>query len=157
MYKILCVCTGNICRSPTAEGALRHAIEDAGLGDKVFVDSAGMTAFHVGEAPDHRSTHAALKRGINIAEQRSRKVTKKDFYTFDLILALDEGHLKELAAIQPKDSTAELALFLSYCGNKDVRDVPDPYYGDHREFEYVLDLIAEAVKSLSYNLQQKLR
>jgi protein-tyrosine phosphatase len=157
MYKILFVCTGNICRSPTAEGILRHRIEEAGLGDKVLVDSAGTTGFHAGEAPDRRSVQAAKARGILIDGQRSRKMEEGDFHDFHLILALDHTHLQHLRRSIPKNATAEVALFLEYTGGTREKEVPDPYYGDAQDFEYVLDLIDAGVKPLVDKLQQQLR
>lgn len=157
MYKILFVCTGNICRSPTAEGVMRHFVDEAGLSGKVQIDSAGTTAFHAGEAPDMRSVKAAKQRGILIEGLRSRKIAPGDFDAFDLILACDNEHLQFLRRMQPKDSRAEVALFLAYAGATKENEVPDPYYGDAFQFEYVLDLIEAGVKPLIDKLHQQLR
>ena len=155
MYKILFVCTGNICRSPTAEGVLRHHVAQAGLSDVVHIDSAGTTGYHAGDAPDARTVKAAKARGIALHDLRARQVTANDFHDFDLILALDDSHLQQLRRSAPKGAKAEVALMLTYCGHPDVQDVPDPYYGNAQDFEYVLDLIESAVKPLVKKLQQQ--
>ncbi len=142
MYNILFVCTGNICRSPTAEGVLRHRLALHGLEDKVQVDSAGTHAYHVGEAPDMRSVAAAKKRGILIGDLRARKIAPADFHRFQLILGLDAEHVRLLRLMSPSSSISTVDLFLNYVHGK-MQDVPDPYYGDERGFEHVLDL-AEA-------------
>lgn len=135
--KVLFVCTGNICRSPTAEGVFRKRLEERGLAQEIIVDSAGTHAYHVGETPDMRSVNAAKKRGVDIASLRARKVSSEDFYAFHYMLALDSGHLEFLQRMARKDATAKLSLFHDY-------DVPDPYYGKARDFEHVLDLIETA-------------
>lgn len=155
MYKILFVCTGNICRSPTAEGALRHAIASRGLEKLMHVDSAGTHGYHIGEAPDRRSIAVAKKRGIEIGSLKARKVTPADFHEFDLILGLDTEHLLHLKRMSPKDAKAETALFLDYVGH-DEKDVPDPYYSDNAHFEYVLDLIEAGVEPLIDKIQKKI-
>lgn len=156
MYKVLFVCTGNICRSPTAEGVLRHRLEAAGLAEKVQVDSAGTHAYHVGEPPDQRSVQAAKKRGIMIDGLRARKVAPGDFDEFDLILGLDFEHVRHLTRMKPKDARAHTDLFLEYSGGTKEKEVPDPYYGDAHHFEYVLDLIEAAADPLIVKIQQQL-
>jgi protein-tyrosine phosphatase len=141
--KILFVCTGNICRSPTAEGVFRHMVEEAGLGNTVVTDSAGTHGYHIGDPPDARSTKAAAGRGFDLSPLRARKVTAADFRDFDLILAMDQGHLAHLAALRPQDATAELKLFLDFHPARG-KDVPDPYYGGPEGFEQVLDMIEAA-------------
>lgn len=157
MYKVLFVCTGNICRSPTAEGVMRHAARERGMENQLHIDSAGTTGFHAGEAPDRRAIAHAKKRGFSLEGLRARKISAADFNTFDLILALDTSHLRELNHMQPKGSKAQVALFLDYAGAGDVSEVPDPYYGDAKHFEYVLDLIESGVKPLLDKLQQQFR
>lgn len=156
MYKVLLVCTGNICRSPTAEGVLRHALERKGLGNKIMVDSAGTHGYHIGEAPDPRSVQAAKKRGIWIDGLRARKLEPGDFEEFDLILALDYGHMSHMRRMAPKDAKAKTALLLEYAGGTRETEVPDPYYGDMHHFEYVLDLLEASADSLVNKLQQQL-
>ena len=157
MYKVLFVCTGNICRSPTAEGVLRHRVEALGLADKIAVDSAGTHAYHVGEAPDQRSVAAARKRGILIEGLRARKIAPGDFHEFDLILALDFEHLQHLRRLEPKDATALTRLFLEYAGSAREKEVPDPYYSDTQHFEYVLDLIESGVEPLVEKLKMEIQ
>ena len=139
--KILMVCTGNICRSPTAEGVLRSKLAAAKL--DVQVDSAGTEAYHVGEAPDPRSIKHAASRGYDIGGQTARKLVAADFAEFDLILCMDEGHYKQVMAAKPKGAKAEVLLYLDYAG-LGKKNVPDPYYGNYRDFEYVLDLVEQA-------------
>lgn len=146
--KCLFVCTGNICRSPTADGVLRRRLEALGLGDAVVVDSAATHAYHVGEAPDGRTVAHARKRGYELGMLRARLVTQQDFYDFDLILAMDKGHYGHLQRMKPHDATAELALFLPYAGVADMEEVPDPYYGGAGHFEQVLDVVERAVEGM---------
>jgi len=131
--KLLFVCTGNICRSPTAEAVLRARAADAGL-EGLRVDSAGTHGYHVGEPPDPRTVAAAARRGYDLAPLRARKLSPSDYADFDLLLAMDRGHLRLLENGRPPGSPARLRLFLE-------RDVPDPYYGGAEGFEEVLDLI----------------
>ena len=139
--KILFVCLGNICRSPTAEGVLRH------LGS-LEVDSAGTVGYHIGAAPDPRSRRIALARGIDLSGLRARQVGGRDFDRFDLILAMDRNNLADLKKIRPTESKAELRLFLEFAPHLNLRDVPDPYHGQDRDFERVLDLCFEAGRGL---------
>lgn len=150
--RVLFVCTGNICRSPTAEGVFRRAVEAAGLAAVVETDSAGTHGYHIGEAPDPRSIAAAMARGVDLSGLRARKVTAGDFDRFDLILAMDQGHYQHLAAQRPSSARATLALFLDFHPGSPGRDVPDPYYGNAAGFEDVLDLIEAAMPRLLANI-----
>ena len=141
---VLVVCTGNICRSPTGEGVLRHLAEKRGLGDRVRVASAGTHDYHVGDAPDPRTLKHAAKRGYDFSGQRAAQVTMQDFVEFDYILAMDRGHLRILRSLQPAGSKAKLGLFLEASGKWKGEDVPDPYYGGVEGFERVLDMVEEA-------------
>ena len=141
---LLVVCTGNICRSPTAEGVLRHLVRQRGLADRVQVASAGTHDYHVGEAPDPRTVNHAAKRGYDLSAQRAAQVRKDDFRTFDYILAMDRGHLHLLRAMAPAESKARLGLFLEASGKWRDEDLPDPYYGGGAGFEQVLDMVEEA-------------
>jgi len=144
--RILFVCMGNICRSPTAEGVFRTMAMAAGVA--VEVDSAGTGGWHVGEAPDQRATAAAAQRGVDLSTQRARQARISDFHEFDHILAMDRDNLEDLTAIMPPDARAELRLFLDYAPDQPVREVPDPYYGGPQGFERVLDLIEAASAGL---------
>jgi len=148
MMKVLFVCTGNICRSPTAEGVFRHVAEAAGLGDQVFADSAGTHGYHIGAPPDPRTVAIARARGFDLSALRARKVTSADFRDFDLILAMDRGHLAHLEAMRPKDARAEVRLFLDFHPAAPSQDVPDPYYSDEAAFAHVLDLVEATSRAL---------
>lgn len=135
--RVLFVCLGNICRSPTAEGVLRHKLREAGLADQVEVASAGTGEWHIGKAPDKRSQRAALLRGYDLSAQRAQQVSSADFARYDLILAMDESNLRNLKALQPAQGKAELDLFLRRY-EAAVDEVPDPYYDGEQGFEQVL-------------------
>jgi protein-tyrosine phosphatase len=150
------VCLGNICRSPTAEGVLRHLLQQEAPQLPVEVDSAGTADYHVGDAPDRRSQRAALQRGIDISGLRGRQVAAEDFSRFDLILAMDEENLRELKLLKPANSRAELKLFMEYAPQAG-REVPDPYYLDAAAFEKVLDLTAAASRGLIAALRLRLQ
>jgi protein-tyrosine phosphatase len=148
MKSILVVCLGNICRSPMAEGAVRKALDEAGLAH-VAVDSAGTSGWHEGGPPDPRAVKAALMRDIDIAHQRARQVTDDDFHRFGLILAMDGQNYARLKAMQPEGSTATIRMFMEYAGEVPVREVPDPYYGGEEGFDHALDLIELAARGLA--------
>jgi protein-tyrosine phosphatase len=152
--RVLFVCLGNICRSPTAEGVLRHLAATEVPLLALDVDSAGTADYHIGAPPDLRSQRAALRRGIDISGLRARQVSKDDFERFDLILAMDRDNLRELQALKPRDSRAALKLFLEYAPELNLRDVPDPYYRDAGAFEEVLDLTTAASRGLLASLHQ---
>jgi len=143
---VLIVCTGNICRSPTAEGVMRELARKRGLADRVKVESAGTHDYHVGEPPDPRSQKHASKRGYDLSAQRASQVKDADFQSFDYILAMDRGHLRMLRSMAPADAKAKLGLFLEASGKWKDEDVPDPYYGGHAGFEQVLDMVEEAAE-----------
>ena len=153
--RVLFVCLGNICRSPTAEGVLRYKLREGGLADQVEVASAGTGDWHVGKAPDKRSQAAALRRGYDLSAQRARQVTRADFSSYDLILAMDSSNLRNLKALQPAKGRAELDLFLCRYESS-VDDVPDPYYDGEQGFEQVLDLIEQACDLLVIELKGRL-
>lgn len=153
--RVLFVCLGNICRSPTAEGVLRHKLLQAGLAEQVEVASAGTSDWHVGKPPDARSQRAALARGYDLSAQRGQQARREDFARYDLIFAMDQSNLRHLKALQPAGAKAELDLFLRrYEGAVD--EVPDPYYDGDQGFEQVLDLIEQACDRLVIELKGRL-
>ncbi|MSU96713.1 low molecular weight phosphotyrosine protein phosphatase [Pseudomonas mandelii] len=153
--RVLFVCLGNICRSPTAEGVLRHKLREAGLADHIEVASAGTGDWHVGKAPDKRSQAAARLRGYDLSAQRAQQVTRADFSAYDLILAMDNSNLRHLKALQPAKGKAELDLFLRRY-ESELDEVPDPYYDGDQGFEQVLNLIERASDRLVIELKGRL-
>jgi protein-tyrosine phosphatase len=148
---------GNICRSPTAEGVFRHAIEQAGLSMQIETDSAGTSDFQKGDPPDRRAQQAALKRGYDLSRLRARQVRPQDFHEFDHILAMDTKNLKDLMAIYPDGGRAQVSLFLEYARRTTTREVPDPYYGGPQGFEAVLDLVEDATQGFLQHLRERHR
>lgn len=153
--RVLFVCLGNICRSPTAEGVMRHRLQQAGLAAQVAVDSAGTAAWHIGKAPDPRTCAAAAQRGYRLQELRARQVQAEDFARFDLILAMDHDNLRELQRLRPDSAGAELDLLLRRGGLAE-HEVPDPYYGGSDGFERVLDLVESACERLIEQIRERL-
>jgi len=155
--RILFVCLGNICRSPTAEAVVRAlaALEAPELG--LEVDSAGTAGYHVGEAPDPRMRAAAARRGYHLAELRARIVEPGDFERFDLILAMDRENLAVLQRRAPETVRERVRLFLEFDPQSELQEVPDPYYGGPNGFEEVLDLIESAARGLLLHLRQRAR
>ena len=156
-YRVLLVCMGNICRSPTAEGVLRCFIKNNNLGDKVEVDSAGTHGYHVGEAPDSRTQRAAAVRGYNLSQLRARKVARQDLDYFDLILAMDKSNLDNLRRLATPEQQERIKLFMDYAGSFDDDEVPDPYYGLGHGFDLVLDMVEDASLGLIEEIKKKLR
>jgi protein-tyrosine phosphatase len=150
---VLFVCTGNICRSPTAEGVFKHCVEKAGLAARITSDSAGTHDYHVGEPPDPRTQATARRRGYELGELRARRVRRDDFERFDYVLAMDEANLRQLERICPRQHAHKLKLFLEF-GDGAPREVPDPYYGDPDGFERVLDLVERAAQGLLRHLDR---
>lgn len=146
--RVLFVCTGNICRSPTAEGLFRALVEAEGLGPMIEVDSAGTGGWHVGEPPDPRSQEAARRRGVDLSALRARQVTPADFAAFDYVVALDRGHHQALLRMAPPEHRDRLHLFLRHAPELGLDDVPDPYYGGAHGFEHVLDLVDKGCRGL---------
>jgi len=155
-YRVLLVCMGNICRSPTAEGVLRHYIKINNLGDRVEVDSAGTHGYHVGEAPDSRTQRAASVRGYNLSQLRARKVARQDLDYFDLILAMDKSNLDNLQRMATPEQQEKIKLFMGYARNFDDDEVPDPYYGLGHGFDLVLDMVEDASQGLVDQIREEL-
>ena len=155
-YRVLLVCMGNICRSPTAEGVLRQFIKINNLGDVVEVDSAGTHGYHVGEAPDSRTQRAAAIRGYNLSQLRARKVARQDLDYFDLILAMDKSNLDNLQRMATPEQQEKIQLFMDYAKNFDDNEVPDPYYGLGHGFDLILDMVEDASVGLINEIKQKL-
>lgn len=138
---------GNICRSPTAEGVFRHKVEQLSLENKISIDSAGTHAYHVGSPPDTRAQNAALKRDIDLSSQCARRVSSDDFSEFDYIVAMDESNKDDLLSICPAGYENRVHLFLDFADSNET-EVPDPYYGQGRGFEIVLNLVEDASDGL---------
>jgi protein-tyrosine phosphatase len=154
--KILFVCMGNICRSPTAHGVFRNLVTSSGLLDQIEIDSAGTHAYHIGNPPDSRSISTAHKRGIDISDLRARQVDLSDFYHYDYLIAMDEYNLSLLKEMSPSDVHYKLRLFLSFAPQLTKTEVPDPYYGGASGFEHVFDLVQIASEGLlSHLLNEK--
>jgi protein-tyrosine phosphatase len=151
-HRVLMVCLGNICRSPTAEGVLRSIAAREFPGLDVEVDSAGTANYHVGEPPDRRTVAAALRRGYDIGSLRARQVNAEDFAAFDYVLAMDRANLAEIEQLAPAAAAAQLGLFLDFAPSCGSDVVPDPYYGGSEEFERVLDLCEAGARGLLLSL-----
>jgi protein-tyrosine phosphatase len=149
--RLLFVCTGNICRSPSAEGVARKHLADGGLDRLVEVDSAGIGGWHVGDPPDSRAIRCARRRGYDLTPQRARQLRAADYGDFHLILGMDSGHESHLSGQRPPDARAEVRLFLDFLPPTDPQagqDVPDPYYGGPADYEHSLDLIERGMPGL---------
>ena len=154
-YRVLLVCMGNICRSPTAEGVLRKYLQNNNLAEFVEVDSAGTHGYHVGETPDSRTQRAAAARGYDLSQLRARKVAAQDIDYFDLILAMDKSNLHNLRRLAPVERHQRIKLFMEYARHFDDDEVPDPYYGLGHGFDLVLDMIEDGAQGLIDELGQR--
>ncbi|MFD1892610.1 low molecular weight phosphotyrosine protein phosphatase [Ottowia beijingensis] len=138
------VCMGNICRSPTAHGVLTQRVADAGLGDRIVVDSAGTHDYHVGRPPDERAQQHAARRGYDLSAQRARQLKAQDFDDFDLVLVMDDANQHAARALCPPGQRHKLRRLTDFCTRHRASEVPDPYYGGAAGFEAVLDLVEDA-------------
>lgn len=154
--RVLFVCLGNICRSPTAEGVFRQRLELSGLSDRVGVDSCGTGNWHIGKAPDERARQAAASRGIDIGHLRARQFRPEDLDDFHYVLTMDRQNLADVRDIWLQQGGTEPRLFLDFLEAGYEDEVPDPYYGGNDGFERVLDLIAEASDGLLADIRARL-
>ena len=155
VIRVLFVCSGNICRSPSAEGVFCKRLNDLGLSDFYLVDSAGTHGFHRGESPDSRSQKVAKARGYDLSALRARQVTYDDFEAFDYILAMDRGHMLELERAAPPSAHDRLHLLMHFAPEATTEEVKDPYYGGPDGFERVLDDIELGVEGLIRHLEEQ--
>ena len=142
------VCTGNICRSPTAEGFLRARADERGLGHLVDVDGCGTDAYHVGEPPDRRAIAHAARRGVDLSDLRARRLRQADLQSFDLLLAMDRGHLNALHRMAVPGQESKLRLYLEFAPGAGRTELPDPWYGGTADFELVIDLVEQATEGI---------
>lgn len=157
MIKVLFVCTGNICRSPTAEGLFRHMAEQKGLATAFAADSAGTDSYHDGEKPDARAVKVAKKRGVSLAGQKARRLVEKDYFDFDYIYAMDGGHFYEIQKRAPERRKAKIEMFLKSATHLSNTEVPDPWYGTEEDFEQAFSLIEQGVEAILQKLKEEHR
>lgn len=145
--KVLFICMGNICRSPTAHGVFQALVNEQGLGNQILVDSAGTHSYHIGSPPDLRSQAAARGKGVELSKLSARQLVSDDFEIFNYMVAMDESNYSKIQRLQPEDSCVKLAMMLDYSDKYSQREIPDPYYGDDG-FELVFDMVADASNGL---------
>jgi protein-tyrosine phosphatase len=155
MVRVLFVCLGNICRSPTAEGVFRKLVVDKGFAERIEVDSAGTHAYHIGEPPDPRAQAAARRRGVELSALRGRQATRTDIERFDYILAMDRDNHANLLRICPVGHEHKVRLFMEFAQSS-REEVPDPYFGGPGGFDQVLDMIEEAAQGLLEDIRRRL-
>ncbi|NJN59588.1 MAG: low molecular weight phosphotyrosine protein phosphatase [Leptolyngbyaceae cyanobacterium SL_5_9] len=153
--KLLFVCLGNICRSPSAENIMNHLIQREGLSDQIICDSAGTSSYHIGSSPDRRMAAAASKRGITL-EGQARQFHPEDFEKFDLILAMDKENYRDILTLDLKGQYRDkVKLMCNFCRHHADQEVPDPYYGGAEGFNYVIDLLLDACEGLLERMKDK--
>ena len=151
---VLFVCTGNICRSPTAEGVFRDRVLKAGRQEKFLIDSAGTGGWHIGNPPDPRSAATSCARGVDISALRARQLHINDFEKFQYLIALDGTHFDFMMKMKPASSPAQISLLMHHESSRRWHDVPDPYYGGQKDFDLAYDLIEAGVEGLLANLNK---
>ncbi len=156
MRRVLFVCTGNICRSPTAEGVFRALVEREGLAGRIAAASAGTHDYHVGDPPDPRAVRHARTRGYDISTLRARHLEAADFERYDRLIACDAGHHRFLSRLAPRDSRGRVELLMDHAPELGLKDVPDPYYGGAADFEHVLDIVEPAAAGLLAAIRREL-
>lgn len=155
-YKLLFVCLGNICRSPSAENIMNHLIEQANLSAQIVCDSVGTSNYHIGEPPDLRMTVAARARGIEL-KGKARQFKLSDFDKFDLILAMDRENYQDITRLDPSGKYLnKVRLICEFASNSSIKDVPDPYYGGREGFNRVMDLLFDACSGLLEEVKQRM-
>ena len=152
--KVLFVCMGNICRSPTAQGVFQSLVDEQGLGESIQVDSAGTHSYHIGSPPDLRSQAMAQSRGVDLTNLRARRFVSGDFTDFDYLLGMDHSNLANMLALKPDETRATVKLMLDYSDRFEQRDIPDPYFGEDG-FDLVFDMIDDAARGLLRNLRSQ--
>jgi protein-tyrosine phosphatase len=155
--KVLFVCAGNLCRSPMSQGAFEKGVREAGLADQIIVDSAGTHTYYVKSPPDNRAQEVAQQRGYDLSRQRARRVTASDFNEFDYIVAMDDSNFAHLMSICPPDLQHKLSLFMNFSSTRSGSEIPDPYYGDRKGFERVLNLVEQAAAGLLRSIRRRHR
>ena len=145
--KVLFVCMGNICRSPTAHGVFQSLVEEQGLNDAIEVESAGTHGYHIGSPPDTRSQATALENGVDLSGLRARQFLSNDFIEFDYVIGMDNANIENMLSIKPEQSPAILNLMLEYSEKFDAKEIPDPYFGDDG-FDRVFDMVEDASTGL---------
>ncbi len=153
MVSVLFVCSGNICRSPLAQGVFENVARREGLEDLIFVDSAGTGAWYVGSPPDERAQRSASLRGLDLSSQRARRITPDDCENYDYILTMDEDNYRAVSSLCR--GSAVVRAFLDFAADSPKREVPDPYYGGPDGFEYVLDLVEDASEGLLADIRAR--
>lgn len=148
VVNILFVCLGNVCRSPMAEGLLRHMVRQAGLVKRFTINSAGLGSWHVGHPPDERAREALAIRGVEISDLRARQIASTDFETFDVIVAMDRSNRQSLIKLSPVSQQHKIRLLMEYAPNLGVREIPDPFFGGRKGFDYVTQMIDTGCRGL---------
>jgi protein-tyrosine phosphatase len=152
--KVLFVCMGNICRSPTAHGIFQQLVDQQGLGDSIQVDSAGTHSYHTGNPPDARSQTTARERGVDLSGQRARRFVSDDFLEFDYLIGMDEDNVAYMQSKRPDDASSQAQLMLRYSNQYNRPDVPDPYFGNDG-FDLVFDMIDDASRGLLRHIRNQ--